>query len=354
MLEYKTNILEETSKYPTRLDSEKIVNQRAFYPSNNAFHSLKNKEAGELGEWLVFKYLEKYGKDDWVVIKNIWINYGGQFEGDLVLLTNHGPYLFEVKNYQTDYTYENGVSKWNDNSHSGNPINQTIRNKINLENMFRNVKVQGVLMLVGVDSHVEIDPEISEIETVQRTSLRYYIQKIVEKENNYNGSPMNKNKLSRQLERYEIHRLQGPKALTDQQIDKLRKGIYCLHCKSFDVAIGRKEMTCSCGFSEKREMSILRTICEYGVLTFDRNLQIGKLLKFFGGQIARNNLRKVLRKYFKEIYNGRYSYFLNLKLPFYKLYEILNIESTIQLKIGHQDYVKIRQKIHYYDSQWEI
>lgn len=354
MIGYQTDILKETLTKPTKLDVERIVYLRASYQSQNSRYSLNNEEAGELGEKIVLKYLKKYGMDDWVVIKNMWMNHGGQFEGDLILLTDHGPYLFEVKNYSTDYTYENGVSTWNDNRYSGNPINQTIRNKINLENIVKDIKFHGVLMLVGIDNHVEINSEISEIDTVQRTSLKKYIKKIAKREANHNEPPMEKKKILKNLERYEIHRLQGPNPLTDNEVKKLRKGIYCLNCKSYGVKIARKKVSCICGLTEEREMAILRTICEYGVLTFDRNLRIIKILDFFGGTVSRKAIQKVLREYFKEVKNGSHTYFYNLKLPYYKLYEILNINSFIRLNISHQQFEGNSRKIQYYNNEWEV
>ena len=345
MHNYQTKILEETAKEPTKLDLERIINQRIIYPSKADFYSLKNKEAGELGEQIVFNYLKQYGNDDWIVIKNMWMNYGGPFEGDLILLTNHSPYLIEVKNYDSDYMYKNGVSTWNDNVYSGNPVNQTLRNTINLHNIFNGVKVQGVLMLVGIDNHVEINSKVSEIDIIERNDLKYYINKIVEKEAEYTGQPLNKERLMRSLVRHEVYRLQNPQPLPANQLKRLRKGIYCLHCKSFDVEIGRKEISCVCGFIEEREIAILRTICEYGVLTFNENLKVGKLVEFLDGRISRRSIRNVLTKYFVEIRNASHTSYINRVLPLHKLYEELKLTSSIEVTLSHQEYDKVMRRM---------
>jgi hypothetical protein len=338
MINYQTKILEEQAKQPTKLDLERIILQRTPYPSNDARYSLKRKEAGAAGEELVYNYLNYYGKDDWIVARNIWLNNGTLFEGDFILLTNHMPYLFEVKNYSTDYIYEDGVSTWNDNRFSGNPINQTRSNTINLENIFNGFKVQGILTFIGNDNYVEINSEISDIKIIKRNELKRTILKIAEKDDEYNGKSVNNKFLLRQLETYETFPRQQPTPLTDNQISKLQKGIYCLHCKSFNVNISRKSVSCPCGFIEEREIAILRTICEYGVLTFDKNLKVGKLEEFFGGDASRYNIRKILNKYFIKQSSSSHTSYINRVLPLEKLYEILKIDSTINLTMSYQEY----------------
>lgn len=346
MINYQTSILEATAKQPTKLDFERIILQRTRYPSNDEVYSLKRKEAGASGEQMVYNYLEHYGKDDWIVVRNIWLNNGTLFEGDLILLTNQGPYLFEVKNYSTDYIYENGVSTWNDHRFSGNPVNQTQGNMVNLENIFKGIKVQGCLALIGKDNYIEINSEVPDIKIIKRNELKRVILKIVEKDNEYRGEPANYNFLLRQLEVYETFPRQRPKSLTDNQINKLRKGIYCLRCKNFDVAVNREKVSCGCGFTEELEIAILRTICEYGVLTFDRKLKVGKLKEFFSGNASRYNIRKVLKKYFVEQGNGGHKSHINRGLPLHKLYETFKINSPVELKLSHQEYNSLLDSLH--------
>lgn len=70
---------------------------------------------------------------------------------------------------------------------------------------------------------------------------------------------------------------------------------------------------------ESREEAIIRTICEYGVLNFDKALTTGKLLDFLNNQISRTNLLKVLKENFEMVYNSKYTYYLNKKLPYHKI-----------------------------------
>jgi len=337
------------TKEPTKLDVERIIHKRTLRSTQEDYYRLKNLELGALGEQIVFNYLKKYEMDDWIIIRNMWLNVDGPFEADLILLTNHGPYLFEVKNYTSDFIFENGVSSFNGHLNSGNPINQTRRNTINLQkigNGFSNqITVQGVLVLVGVDNYVEINDDISNIKIIKRNELKRTMKQIVKKEKDYRGKPVNNNYLLKQLKKHEIDRYHGPEPLSKEKINTLQKGICCLRCNSFDVTIKRKTIECICGFTEERELAILRTICEYGVLTFDRDFKIGELLEFFDYQINHVNLRKVLKKYFKSRGKGKHTFYINKSLPLYKLYKALNIDSQVNMTMDHETFYNFRQII---------
>lgn len=133
MLVYQTDRLKENAKEPIQLDIERILDQRSHHRTPQQKEQLRWLEAGAEGERIVFNYLENYGKEDWVVIRNLWMNNGGPFEADFILLTNHGSYLLEVKNYTSNFIYEEGIASFNEHRNSSNPIFQTRRNTINLE-----------------------------------------------------------------------------------------------------------------------------------------------------------------------------------------------------------------------------
>lgn len=186
MLVYQTERLKEVIEQPTQLDIERIIDRRSRVRSFHQENKLKRLEAGRAGEQVVLEYLQKYGNEDWVVIQNMWLSNGGPFEADFILLTNHGPYLFEVKNYTSDFVYQNGIVSFNSQIAAGDPIYQTRRNQINLEKICqlhsRQLQVKGALLLVGIDNYTEIHSEVEDIDIVIRTHLRHYIQKIAEKD----------------------------------------------------------------------------------------------------------------------------------------------------------------------------
>lgn len=342
MIIYQTEILKEMIKEPTQLDIEKIMSQRNKHQTADDTYRLSRLEAGERGERIVLDYLEQYGADHWVVIKNMWLNIGGPFEGDIILITTSMVYIFEIKNYSSHFSYEDGITKINNNKISGNPINQARRNTINLEEICKafskDIEVKGALIFTGEDNYVEIDSDVKDIDIIQRNQLKHYIQQIAKDEEDYYKPTIDIKSFLYHLGTYEIERYFGPGSPKEEEISGLKKGIYCLHCKNYNVEINRKMIKCECGFSEDREIVILRMICEFGVLNFNQKLIFKGLEEFFGGDISRKSIQKVLRKYFKEIKNGKHSHYINKNLPLYKLFEEFDIQNKLHLSMNYTDY----------------
>ena len=107
---YQTERLKKAAEEPTQLDIERIIDRRMLYRTPQEKNKLKWLEAGEEGEQIVLEYIKKYGKEDWLIVRNMWMSYGGPFEADFILLTNHGLYLIEVKNYTSDFSYKEGIT----------------------------------------------------------------------------------------------------------------------------------------------------------------------------------------------------------------------------------------------------
>ncbi|MBM6614859.1 hypothetical protein JTF06_08135 [Desemzia sp. RIT804] len=63
---------------------------------------------------------------------------------------------------------------------------------------------------------------------------------------------------------------------SDGDFEKLKKGIYCCNCGSFHLEIGEYLISCSCGYKERKERDVLRSICEYGVLQNNKDLLVNK------------------------------------------------------------------------------
>lgn len=340
---YQTNLMQNnTLRKPSQLDYRRILRKRSLSRSKSEDFYTENLETGERGERILLDYIQKYGKEDWIVIRNIWLNYSGPFECDLILITKYKIYIFEVKNYTGKFTYENGVCKINDIERKSNCIEQTRSTTVGARNICHSLsskmKIQGALVFVGVDNRIEIKSDVNNIEIVPRNELQHYIEKIVEEETKMTGQTINPKQVIRQFERYEINDYFLPKPIQADGMMNLQKGIYCLNCGNFDIAIKRKNIECVCGVTENRETAVLRTICEYGVLNHDKHLTMGELMEFLNNQVSPSNLRKLLTKYFGMIKKQRYTYYNNWKLPIYKLYEELNLSSTVNYAVDHAAY----------------
>ena len=326
MIEIQTKLLKETLRYPSELDYGRIYIKRSTRLSNKERYLHIIKEAGLIGENTVVEYLKVYGKEHWIIIRNMWFDDFGRCENDITLITNTHCYVFEVKNYDYDYSHCGGVCRVNNKKVKNSPVAQARKNFLNMKKICAefspHIQVKGALILSAIDQEVDIQSSVEDIDVISRNDLRRYIREIVREEQNAQpyGS-IDKEGLIQYLERYEILNPNLAKPITDDKMESLRKGICCANCETFDLDFNnrKKYIKCSCGFHEPREEAILRTICEYGVLNHDKDLTRGNLLEFFGGQISYGVLIKILKKHFEVRGNGKYTYYINLKLPFEKI-----------------------------------
>lgn len=326
MIEVQTKLLKETLRYPSKLDHSRIYVKRCTNLANKDRYLHKIRETGLIGEDIIVKYLKKYGKNHWIIIRNIWFDDFGRCENDITLITNTHCYVFEIKNYDHKYTHNNGICRVKNKKVKNSPVAQARKNFLNLKKICNefspHIQVKGALILTSVDQEAEIQSPVEDIEVILRNNLRKYIREIADEERKAQVyGHIDKEGLIQYFEQYEIMNPNLACPITDDEMTNLRKGICCANCGSFDLDFNNREkyVKCSCGFHEPREEAILRTICEYGVLRYDKQLTRKELLEFFGGQISRNVLRKILKKHFEIRRNGRYTYYINLKLPFEKI-----------------------------------
>lgn len=345
MIEVQTRMIKEAKEYPTSLDFSRIYLRRGMEISNKEYYVHKIKEVGLAGEETVIEYIKEFGCEHWIAIRNMWFDDFGRCENDITLITNTHCYVLEVKNYDHKYTHNNGVCRVNNKKVKNGPVAQARKNFLNLKKICgefsSDIQVKGALVLVAIDQEVEIQSPIEDIEVILRSDLRRYIREIAKEEQKAQTYKyIDKKGLIQHLEKYEILNPNLARAITDNEIKNLRKGICCTHCGSFDLDINnrKKYIKCSCGFHEPREEAILRTICEYGVLHSDKQLTRKELLEFFDGQVSHNLLRKYLKKHFEVRGNGKYTYYVNMKLPFEKIRNHFKLDLPRIYYIKNKDY----------------
>lgn len=118
-------------------------------------------------------------------------------------------------------------------------------------------------------------------------------------------------------QRYQIENPFAPDPIDREELEQLRKGIYCEVCQSFNLGVEKHFIQCNeCGLIEAKEKAILRTIHEYGVLNFHSELTTGQLLEFLDYQITEYKLRKILNKYFVKVGKTGGTFYKNKKISF--------------------------------------
>lgn len=311
--------LSKKSLIPRQLDFLKAANHRNLLTTDKNKSLLYTLEKGAIGEHAVLDYIQQYGKSHWTVIQNLWMDYRGIYETDLALLTNHAFHTLEIKNYDGLFEYKNSRCYINNRKNKENPISQAEKSFMNAQNLCREINpqinVNGALIFIGEHNQVDIASEVDEIQVVTRNGLRNFIQNIADDEANYPYPPMDTQQILTHFEKQEVLNPFNPSAsFQPQDLLSGRRGIYCKKCSLFDIETTRKFVKCKCGFVEKRREAILRTIYEYGALTFDNDFMYRRdLMAFMDDQMGNKFLIQILNEHFEPIRKNRYTKYSNKK-----------------------------------------
>ena len=321
---------------PTKLDVLRELDKRHAL-GNVLKDELRRLENGNSGEQAVLAFIEEFGEEHWVIRKNLWLDYYGKFECDLLLITNAGLYTFEVKNYRGKFDFRNSQCLINGKKVGHNAIAQAQKVHINIAQIFRDAfhhfNTQGVLTFIGQHNEVVIYDELEDLHVVMANQLRNYIWDIVKVEKNYLEAPVDIQTVIQLLEKFETDDPFTADTIPNEIAQQVQKGICCSNCGRFDVDVNKQYIACQCGMFEPREEAIVRTICEYGVIHYKQDLTAKNLDIFFNGDVSRKNLTKYLNKHFERIGSNRDTRYLNKRLPFHHIYHQFSLNSVKYLRL---------------------
>ena len=307
---------------PTKLEILRELEKRTALPEDLENERIR-LEAGDQGEQKVLSYLQQFGNEHWRILPNLWLDYFGKFECDLLLLTTARVYPFEIKNYAGQFEFRKNQCLINGKKVGHNAIAQAQKVSVNIKSILNDtslsVNVQGAAIFIGSHNEVIIHDPVEEIDIVQANQLRNYIWKIVQEERNYRGKPIDAQKILKILKAYEIENPFDQDNIPKELKMHTQKGILCSRCGNFNLDTNRSYVSCSCGMHEPRENAIVRTICEYGVIHHNKDLTVTELVEFFNGEISSQTLRKYLNTHFTRIGIGKGTKYLNPCSPFKKL-----------------------------------
>ena len=319
----------DDAQLPTQLELYTELNKRDALSIDNK-EELVRLKSGLEGEQTILNYIKKYGEPHWKVFQNVWLDYYGKFEVDCMLVTRKQIYLFEVKNYTGHYVFRNSQCSCNGQKIGHNAINQAQKSYISFQNFLRqnqfNVPITGALIFTGIDCEVTVNDEVDDLKIVTRNQLRNFIWQIRNNERNYTRERVDTDHLIQILENYEINNPFLPEPISDETESLLQKGIKCSQCNSFEVDTSKSYISCRCGMHEPRENAIVRTICEYGVIHFDKDLVTTNIVNFFNGDYSRLTITKYLARHFVRIGKGRGSKYKNPAKLIWKIISELNLQ----------------------------
>lgn len=329
-----TNILytdkqENDNLYPTRLTVLKELNKRNGL-DQRLTDEYNRLESGHKGEQLVYDYFKEFGQSHWTVMRNVWLDYYGEFEIDLLLITGKHIYTFEIKHFSGVYEFKNNQCIRNGQKIGHNAISQAQKSVINIQNLFKRngfkQHIHGNVIFTGEHFDVKVHDEVDGLNILMINQLREYIWQIVHSEKQYTYRNTDVNQILNLLNQYGTHNPFPPYMITADIDSRMMKGILCSNCRASGIYTREGYLNCKCGMSEPRENAIIRTICEFGMIHFDKELTTGNLYLFFGGEIDKRTIGFHLKKHFEQIGSGRGTKYVNPRQSFWDSYKNFGLE----------------------------
>jgi hypothetical protein len=287
VLEYLNNRMNLTGKF------------RQYY------FSLKKGYEGETH----FDSLTENLQCDCLILNDLLLtSNNNDFQIDSLIITSDMIYLFEIKNHDGDYYYESG--KFYKVSHAEiiNPLHQLDRK----ETLFRQLLLKHGYNLSLSPSVVFIHSEFTLYQSpmnkpiIYPTQIRQYLDNL-----NNISSKLNRGhrKLADKLKSLHIERT-FQENIPSYEYDKLKKGIVCTKCHSFDMVVSGAECTCpKCGHTEKVAEAVIRSINEFRVLFPDCKITTNKIHDWCLIISSKKRIYRILDSNYKKVGGSRWAYY---------------------------------------------
>jgi len=265
-------------------------------------------QKGHDGETAFDQLVVKHGSASWYIFKNIWLDIQGAVQIDALIVTEHGPYVLEIKNFGNHFRFDQDNWYFQNNLLTKNINHQLQASLAKCQSLGKTIPAmldaQGLIVFVNERAMPEIKSAMP-VNYLLRHQIFDWLDEL--KQPNF-GKKIDVAKTVAQIKKFVIpnpyDHLHTCPADTFAQ---LRTGIHCSHCDSFEIEIGRYGVSCACGHHENKERAVLRTICEYGVLRSECDLRGSDVIKFLDYQVNRQYVRRKLKAYFKPATNTNYS-----------------------------------------------
>lgn len=274
-----------------------------------------NSSEGYVGEAENFSWFKQFGSEFWHYYLNYWFNHGKLMEADMIVIAENRWLVVEVKNYKGLFEYKNGECFINGRLMSDNQVTKMNHRVNRIRHMAAEVnpEIEVIGAMVFINEHSDVILESgNDFDVVMRNQLQRYIRKFRE-DTHY---PMLEQTMNRAHQVLERHRDQSPfvpKSLLLKTFEKLRKGITCKTCDSFDVKLRYKQIECvSCGAKESKSEAVLRTAYQLRYLYFDHPEMVTRqnVYEFCGRLLSNKTISNSLGAKYNKVgsTNGLYYY----------------------------------------------
>ncbi|HLR42996.1 MAG TPA: nuclease-related domain-containing protein [Pseudogracilibacillus sp.] len=278
--------------------------------SSQEKHQLSNRLKGFAGEKVFADFLHEQNGSNRLTLYNLRLATNDtEFEMDCLVMQDDMLYLFEVKNYEGDFLYEDG--QWfvvHNKKEISDPLAQLQRSEMLLKQTLHrlnlNIPVRGYVVFVHSNFqlyHAPLGKNIIYPAQLQRFFTNFSA-------NNPPLQPRHELLMNRLSAMHVVH--SHHIRLPDYDFSTLRKGVLCQVCKNILSLNGRKLFYCQhCNVMECIEAGVLRMTEQFSTLFPDERITTRKIFTWCGEIVSMKVVRKVLKQHFEMKGNSKGVYF---------------------------------------------
>ncbi len=269
--------------------------------------SLTNKEKGYEGE---VKFDALIQHLDTMILNDLLLEVGDTlFQIDTLIIFSGKIYLFDVKTFEGEYCYEDGIFKYVSGSEKKDPLLQLTRCQSLLRQLLEKYRFNFPIeaYLVYINPEFTLFQPFQNPQIILPTQVNSFIKKL-SKLPPAHGDQYRK--LADLL--ISLHITENPYTrLPKYDYNRLKKQLNCCNCHSFSITVvSRSKISCKhCGYEEGVEVAVLRSLGELRVLFPKIKITTKLVHEWCGGIVPTKTIRWVLKKNFNAIGNTKERYF---------------------------------------------
>lgn len=266
-------------------------------------------EKGYAGEKALDTLLETELSKPFIILRDLTleVNSSNIIQIDTLLISEKNIYLLEVKNYDGDFTNEEGRWLSSSGAEIKPPLQQLKRSEILFNQLLRELgfsfSVKPYIVFMNSEFHLYgSEPHHPFVFPGQ---IKRFLQKL----NSCSAKlTFSHNRLASKLISLNLKKSPYTR-LPVYSYDMLEKGIPCPVCRNFMKTTHSKKICLHCGFVEDTDAAILRCIKEFHILFPGEKITLAGI-SHWCGDISKKTVRRVLMRNYRLAGIGRGSYYM--------------------------------------------
>lgn len=258
------------------------------------------------------------------IFRGIYLNIeNSTIQCDALIISDNGFIVHEIKNYSGNYKYEN--EKWYVRNFeiSDEPLAQLKRTmsrliKLRYANNV-NFSIDGKLVFPHIEFTLTSAHEKIWDYTIMRSQLKRHFMSFKDLHVSFTAEQL--------VEIIKAHIVEDPYFDMVADFDKLKKGVYCRACGSYDMTKSNVHFKCNeCTHRDTIHTVILNAIAELNTLFHTQPITRNKLWLLLDRQVCRSTISRIIGKYCYKLCGGSSS---SYQFKYYDFQEAYQSETRL-------------------------